>query len=41
MRWVSTILGAVGAVTALAMSSLSAQADNIVSTIVNAPQRRP
>ena len=37
MRWVSTILGAVGAVTALAMSSLSAQADNIVSTIVNAP----
>lgn len=38
MRKVSTIFGSVvGALAAVAMSSLSAQADNIVSTIVNAP----
>ncbi len=38
MHKLSPILGSVvGAVAALAVSSLSAQADNIVSTIVNAP----
>jgi hypothetical protein len=38
MHKLSPILGTVvGAVAALAVSSLSAQADNIVSTIVNAP----